>query len=62
MYIAGSYKDIPVLVSPVLNKGEMLWGVNEDKASSVLTFINEEDHVCSKVVDPTSLLLMKLKD
>ena len=62
MYIAGSYKDIPVLVSPVLNKGEMLWGVNEDKASSVLTFIDKEDHVCSKVVDPTSLLLMKLKD
>lgn len=62
MYVTGSYKNIPVLVSPVLNKGEMLWGVNEDKSSSVLTFLNDKDHMCSKVVNPTSLLLMKLKD
>lgn len=62
MYVAGSYNDIPVLISPVLDKGEMLWGVNEDHASSVLTFINDEDHICSKIVDSTSLLLMKLKD
>jgi hypothetical protein len=62
MYVTGSYKNIPVLVSPVLNKGEMLWGVNEDKSSSVLTFLNDEDRICSKVVNPNSLLLMKLKD
>lgn len=62
MYVAGSYKNIPVLVSPILDKGEMLWGVNEDKSSSVLTFLNNKDHACSKVVNPTSLLLMKLKD
>ena len=62
MYVTGSYKNIPVLVSPVLDKGEILWGVNEDKSSSILTFLNDEDHICSKVVNPTSLLLMKLKD
>lgn len=62
MYVAGSYKDIPVLVSPILDKGEMIWGVNKKQSSSVLTFINDEDQMCSKVVNPTSLLLMKLKD
>lgn len=62
MYVTGSYKNIPVLVSPVLDKGEMIWGVNEDKSSSVLTFLNNKDQICSKVVNPNSLLLMKLKD
>lgn len=62
MYVAGLYKNIPVLISPVLNRGEMLWGVNEDKSSSVLTFLNNKDHICSKVVNPNSLLLMKLND
>lgn len=62
IYVAGLYKNIPVLVSPRLAKGEMIWGVNEKLSSSVLTFINDEDQVCSKVVNPTSLLLMKLKD
>lgn len=62
MYVAGSYKNIPVLISPVLNKGEMLWGVNEDKSSSVLTFLNNKDQMCSKIVNPKTLLLMKLHD
>jgi hypothetical protein len=62
MYVAGSYKNIPVLVSPVLNKGEMIWGVNEDKSSSVLTFLNNNDQVCSKVVNPKTLFMMKLHD
>jgi hypothetical protein len=62
MYVTGSYKNIPVLVSPILDKGEMLWGVNEDKSSSVLTFLNNKDHACSKVVNPNSLLLTKLHD
>lgn len=62
MYVAGSYKDIPVLVSPILDKGEMIWGVNKKQSSSVLTFLNDEDQVCSKVVNPNSLLLIKLKD
>lgn len=62
MYVAGSYKDIPVLVSPILDKGEMIWGVNKKHSSSVLTFINNKDQMYSKVVNPTSLLLMKLKD
>jgi hypothetical protein len=62
MYVTGSYKNIPVLVSPILNKGEMLWGVNEDKSSSVLTFINNKDQACSKVVNPKTLFMMKLHD
>jgi hypothetical protein len=62
MYVTGSYKNIPVLVSPILNKGEMLWGVNEDKSSSVLTFLNNKDQVCSKVVNPKTLFMMKLHD
>lgn len=62
MYVAGSYKNIPVLVSPLLDTGEMLWGVNEDKSSSVLTFLNDEDQMCSKIVNPKTLLLMKLHD
>lgn len=62
MYITGSYKNIPVLVSPVLNKGEMLWGVNEDKSSSVLTFLNNKDQVCSKIVNPKTLFMMRLHD
>jgi hypothetical protein len=62
MYVAGSYKNIPVLISPVLNKGEMLWGVNEDRSSSVLTFLNNKDQMCSKIVNPKTLLLMKLHD
>lgn len=62
MYVTGSYKNIPVLVSPVLNKGELIWGVNEDKSSSILTFLNDEDHICSKVVNPKTLFMMKLHD
>jgi hypothetical protein len=62
MYVAGSYKNLPVLISPVLNKGEMIWGVNEDKSSSVLTFLNNNDQVCSKVVNPKTLFMMKLHD
>lgn len=62
MYVTGSYQNIPVLVSPVLNKGEMLWGVNEDKSSSVLTFLNNKDQACSKVVNPKTLFMMKLHD
>jgi hypothetical protein len=62
IYVAGSYKNIPVLISPVLNRGEMLWGVNEDKSSSVLTFLNNKDQMCSKIVNPKTLLLMKLHD
>lgn len=62
MYVAGSYKDIPVLVSPVLERGEMIWGVNKKQSSSVLTFLNNEDHICCKVVNPASLLLIKLND
>lgn len=62
MYVTGSYNNIPVLVSPVLNEGEMLWGVNEDKSSSVLTFLNNKDQICSKVVNPKTLFMMKLHD
>lgn len=62
MYVAGYYKNIPVLISPMLNRGEMLWGVNEEQSSSVLTFINYEDKICSKVVNSNTLLLMKLHD
>lgn len=62
IYVAGSYNNIPVLVSPVLNKGEMIWGVNEDKSSSVLTFLNNNDQACSKVVNPKTLFMMKLHD
>lgn len=62
MYVAGYYKNIPLLISPMLNRGEMLWGVNEDKSSSVLTFVNDDDKICSKIVNPNTMLLMKLHD
>lgn len=62
MYVAGSYKNLPVLISPILSKGEMIWGVNEDKSSSVLTFLNNKDQICSKVVNPQTLFMMKLHD
>lgn len=62
MYVTGSYENLPVLVSPVLSKGEMIWGVNEDKSSSVLTFLNNKDQACSKVVNPKTLFMMKLHD
>lgn len=62
MYVAGSYENIPVLISPILDKGEMIWGVNEDKSSSVLTFLNNKDQVCSKIVNPKTLFMMKLHD
>ena len=62
MYVTGSYKNIPVLVSPVLDRGEMIWGVNEDRSSSVLTFLNNKDQICSKVVNPQTLFMMKLHD
>lgn len=62
MSVIGSYNNIPVLVSPVLDRGEMLWGVNEDKSSSVLTFLNNKDHACSKVVNPKTLFMIKLHD
>lgn len=62
IYVAGLYNNLPVLISPVLDKGEMIWGVNEDKSSSVLTFLNNKDQVCSKIVNPKTLLMMKLHD
>ena len=58
MYVAGLYNNLPVLISPVLDKGEMIWGVNEDKSSSVLTFLNNKDQVCSKIVNPKTLLMI----
>ena len=62
IYVAGKYKNLPVLVSPTLDRGQMIWGVNETNASAIYTFINKEGKVCNKIASPDHLTMIKLED
>ena len=62
IYIAGKYRNLPVLVSPTLDRGQMIWGVNETLSSGVVTFVNNEGKVCNKIVSPDHLVLIKFED
>ena len=61
-YIAGTYKQLPVIVTPVFDKGEMMWGVNDKMTPGVVTFINEEEKICNKIANPSNFVLIKLED
>lgn len=62
-YCCGTYKDIlPVLISPSLNDGEMLWGVNDEYIPGIVTFINKEGKICNKITNTSHFVLIKLED
>ena len=61
-YIAGHYKELPVIVNPIFDKGDMLWGVNDKMTPGVVTFINEENKICNKIVNSSNFVLVKLED
>lgn len=61
-YVAGTYKNRPVLVSPFLDRGQMIWGINEPNSSAIYTFVNDEGKVCNKIVNPNYLVMIKLED
>jgi hypothetical protein len=61
-YCCGTYKDMPVIVSPFLNRGEMLWGVNDETTPGVVTFVNTENKVCNKIVNYSNFVMCKLED
>ncbi len=60
-YLSGMYKDFPVLVSPVLKRGEMIWGVNDETAPGVITF-TKDNKVCHKIVNINNFVMLKLED
>ena len=61
-YLYGIFRDIPVLISPILDKGVMLWGVNDETSPGIVTFVNDENKICNKIVDDTCFTLIKLEE
>jgi hypothetical protein len=61
-YNAGMCKGIKVLVSPVLERGQMIYGVCETNASGIYTFVNDEGKVCNKILNPDYFVMIKLED
>lgn len=59
--VVGKYKDIPVLVSPFLDRGKMLWGVNHPMNTGIVTFTNQGG-ICYKITDPKYFALLTLED
>lgn len=62
IYLAGKYKHLPVLVLPALDRGQMIWGVNETNSSGIYTFVNDEGKVCNKITCPNYFTMIKLED
>lgn len=61
-YKAGMLRDIIVLVSPILDKGQMIWGVNNDMSPSIVTFKNKDNKICNKIVNNNHFALVKIED
>lgn len=61
-YKAGMLRNIAVFVSPILDKGQMLWGVNSDTSPSIVTFKNEDDKICNKIVNGDCFVLVNIED
>ena len=40
----------------------MLWGVNDEYIPGIVTFINEEDKICNKIVNTSHFMLLKIED
>lgn len=57
----GTYKDIPVLVSPFLDRGQMLFGVNQPMNTGIVTF-TKHGKVCYKITNPKYFALLTLED
>ena len=61
-YKAGMLRNIIVLISPILDKGQMIWGVNNDMSPSIVTFKNKENKICNKIVNNNHFALINIKD
>lgn len=61
-YNAGMCKGIKVLVSPVLERGQMVFGVNDSVSSGAVTIMNEEGKICNKIINPSSFVTVILED
>ena len=61
-YKSGMLRDITVLISPILDKGQMIWGVNNDMSPSIVTFKNKDNKICNKIVNNNHFALVNIKD
>ena len=61
-YKAGMLRDIIVLISPILDKGQMIWGVNNDMSPSIITFKNKDNKICNKIVNNNHFALVNIMD
>jgi hypothetical protein len=61
-YKAGMLRDIIVLISPILDRGQMIWGVNNDMSPSIVTFKNKDNKICNKIVNNNHFALINIKD
>lgn len=59
---AGMLRDIIVLISPILNRGQMIWGVNDGMSPSIVTFKNKDNKICNKIVNNNHFALINIKD
>jgi hypothetical protein len=60
-YVTGTYRDIPVVVSPVLTHHDMIWGVNDERAPGVVAF-TKDDKVCYKIANLSNFVRLRLED
>ena len=60
-YVAGTYRDLPVLVSQVLTHHEMIWGVNNEITPGVVAFA-KDNKICYKIANPSNFVYLKLED
>ena len=60
-YVTGTYRDIPVLVSPALTHHDMIWSVNNEITPGIVAF-TKEDKVCYKIANPNNFVHIRLED
>lgn len=60
--IVGSKDSIKVFVSPVLDEEESIWGVNDETSTGIITFLDENDKICNKILDANKFVLIRLED
>ena len=61
-YLNGMFRNIPVLISPILDRGEMLWGVNDETSPGIVTFVNDKNKICNKIINDNCFTLVKLEE
>lgn len=61
-YKVGMLRDITVLISPILDRGQMVWGVNNDTSPAIVTFKNKDNKICNKIVNSNHFALVNIKE